>query len=175
MLVRDSQTRLEVISCNCCLSKRSYTLPVGRHSTARRKMVSVSSESEEQWFSHKVLWQKGLIPEGFLLPCLWASHGVTVEFLNPMTLFICLIMGCLQVSRSIFVLPLGDISILGQDLTAHQPSLPSFFRQKSRGYREGSNMLLSKPSGLLSNQNHGDTVAFPTEEDLMQMPRDKSM
>lgn len=87
-------------------------------------MVSVSSESEEQWFSHKVPWQKGIIPEGFLLPCLRASHGVAAEFLSPMTLLMCLIMGCFQVSRPIFVLLLGDIFLLGQDLTAHQPSLP---------------------------------------------------
>lgn len=35
--------------------------------------------------------------------------------------------------------------------------------------------LLSKSSGLLSNQNPGDTVAFPTEEDSMQVSRDKSI
>lgn len=85
-------------------------------------------------------------------------------------------MGCFQVSRFIFVLPLGDIFLLGQDLTAHQPLLHSGFQtEKTHGYREGSNMLLSKSSGLLSNQNPGDTVAFPTEEDLMQVPRNKSM
>lgn len=173
MLVGDSQARLEVISCSCCLSKRSYTLPMGRHSTARRKMVSVSSESEEQWLSNKVPWQKGLIPEGFLLPCLGPSHGVTAEFLNPMTLFMCLTMGCFWVSRSI---PTGW----------HLPTRPRsdcppalltlvFQIEKTHGYREGSNLLLSKSSGLLSNQNHGDSVAFPTDSDLMQVPRDKSM
>lgn len=121
--------------------------------------------------------QKGLIPEGFLLPCLWASCEVTAGFLNLMTLFMCLIMGCFQVPRSIFVLPLGDIFLLGRPRCDCPSALLTliFQREKTRGYREGSNMVLSKSSGLLSNQNHGDTVAFPTEEDLMQVPRDKSM
>lgn len=175
MLVGDSQTRLEVISCSCCLSKRNYSLSVGRHSTGRRKMMSVSSESEEQLFSHKGPWQKGLIPEGFLLPCLWASHGLTAEFLSPMTLFMCLIMGCFQVSRSIFLLLLGEIFLLGQASDCSPALLTLIFqeREKNHAYREGYNTLLN--SGLTRNQNPGDTVAFPTEEDLVQVPRDKSI
>lgn len=65
-----SNQHLETISSSCYLSKRGWTLPVGRHSTARSRLVlrwSVSSDSKEQWFSHKVLWEKGLSPHTWRL------------------------------------------------------------------------------------------------------------
>lgn len=176
MLAGDSQTRLEVISCSCCLSKRRYTLPVGRHSTAKEQDCVIVFQD----------WGTTVLSQGptatgtnpwMLLAALpvsiswgnsWVTHPHDIiyvldhEMLSGFQVYICAPTGWHLPTR-----PRFDCS----------PALlhSGFQTEKTHGYREGSNMLLSKSSGLLSNQNPGDTVAFPTEEDLMQVPRNKSM
>lgn len=100
-------------------------------------------------------------------------HGLTAVSLTSVTLFICLILGCFQVPRSTFVLPLCDIFIVDQIWMLTSP--PCTAHQKPSGYRQDSDTLLSKSPGWLSNQNPRGIADFPSEEDLMQMPRGKSI